>query len=298
MQARNTVSVIGLGAMGSALAAALLSAGFKVAVYNRTRSRCASLGAAGASVMESVPDAVAASEVVVVCVTDYAASDVLLHERAVTSLLAGKTLVQLTTGAPDEAVRAADWAGENGIDYLEGIIAGFPHDIGTANGIILCSGPRAVFDRTRHILETLAPRVQYIADDIGAAAVLDIALIGSYLAGSIASFLHGAAVCESQGIALETYLSVALDQVAPVVLTPALKACIAMSMKGDYRGDQAPVTLWAAGLEHMLTFSRGTGVDAALPDTLLRLVRETVSQGHGDKEIGALFEVLRARRDR
>jgi 3-hydroxyisobutyrate dehydrogenase-like beta-hydroxyacid dehydrogenase len=56
----STVSVIGLGAMGRALAAAFLSAGHRTTVWNRTGGRAGDLVGKGAIEAATVAEAVAA----------------------------------------------------------------------------------------------------------------------------------------------------------------------------------------------------------------------------------------------
>ncbi len=104
------VSIVGLGAMGAALARALLRSGYVVTVWNRTSSKCQPLADAGAVVATSVLEAVEASAVVIVCVLDYVASDALLRTPAVAGTLGGKLLVQLSTGTPHQARQEATWA--------------------------------------------------------------------------------------------------------------------------------------------------------------------------------------------
>ncbi|MCJ7780453.1 MAG: NAD(P)-binding domain-containing protein, partial [Acidimicrobiia bacterium] len=66
------VTVIGLGAMGSALAATLIEKGHAVTVWNRTAAKAAPLVSAGAVQAATPRDAVAASPVTIVCVGGYA----------------------------------------------------------------------------------------------------------------------------------------------------------------------------------------------------------------------------------
>lgn len=57
--------------MGSALARAFLKHGYSTGVWNRTKSKCEPLAALGARIAPTVQDAAAASDVIVVNVTDY-----------------------------------------------------------------------------------------------------------------------------------------------------------------------------------------------------------------------------------
>lgn len=73
------IGVVGLGRMGSALASALLDKGYGIAVWNRTASRAQPLVERGAVAAQDLSDLLSRSDVVVVNVLDYAASDALLR---------------------------------------------------------------------------------------------------------------------------------------------------------------------------------------------------------------------------
>ncbi len=69
---RVQVSVLGLGAMGHALAAALVAAGHTTTVWNRSAGRADGLVEQGAAVAATAGAAVRAGELVVVCLLDHA----------------------------------------------------------------------------------------------------------------------------------------------------------------------------------------------------------------------------------
>jgi 3-hydroxyisobutyrate dehydrogenase-like beta-hydroxyacid dehydrogenase len=64
------------------------------------RGKVRSIGGLGAKVAPSVEDRIRAADVVIINVLDYAASDALLKRVGIASALAGKAVVQLTSGSP------------------------------------------------------------------------------------------------------------------------------------------------------------------------------------------------------
>ena len=138
----NGVTMIGLGLMGSALARAVVSAGCNVTVWNRTGSRAEAFVGGPARVAATVEEAVDQSEVIVVCVRDHDATNEALRTRSTEARLAGKVIVQLSTGTPIQAREAAAWAASVGASYLDGSIMGLPQDIGTEGLVILYGGER------------------------------------------------------------------------------------------------------------------------------------------------------------
>lgn len=149
------LSVIGLGAMGSALATTLLKAGHPVTVWNRSAAKAAPLQALGATLAPSVGAAIAASDITLVCVDNYAVSQQLLDEAS--DAVAGKLLVQLSTGSPQGARALESWSHARGAGYLDGAILCFPDQIGTTDASIICSGASAAFSDAEPVLRLLAP---------------------------------------------------------------------------------------------------------------------------------------------
>ena len=120
------ISMIGLGAMGSALARAFLEAGHGLTVWNRTAQKMVPLVELGAEGAESVPEAVQASPLIMVCIDNYAATNQLLRNDDVVPNLTGRTVIQLSTGTPKEARDSESWLKNCGADYLDGAIGSYP----------------------------------------------------------------------------------------------------------------------------------------------------------------------------
>jgi len=90
-----------------AMCRALLAAGHPITVWNRTAHRVDDLVRDGAVRADTITEAVRASELVIVCVLDYAAVRDALAPAA--AELAGRTVVNLTNGTPAEALAADAW---------------------------------------------------------------------------------------------------------------------------------------------------------------------------------------------
>ena len=111
------VLVIGLGSMGSALAATLLKNDYAVAVWNRTESKGAPLVEAGATLAGCVAEGIDANDLIVICVSNYPDAALLLEDSGD---LSGKTVVQLTTASSSDARVMEAWVIQRGGLYLDG----------------------------------------------------------------------------------------------------------------------------------------------------------------------------------
>ena len=121
---RPSVTVIGLGLMGSTLAGAFLTSGMPTTVWNRSGEKADALVAEGAIRAATVAEAVAESQLVVVCLT----TDEVVHQvlDPVADALPGRVLVNLTNGTPQQARATAAWAADHGARYLDGGIMACP----------------------------------------------------------------------------------------------------------------------------------------------------------------------------
>jgi 3-hydroxyisobutyrate dehydrogenase-like beta-hydroxyacid dehydrogenase len=227
-KSHETVSVIGTGAMGAAFAKAFLAKKCRVTVWNRTAEKCKPLQAAGATLAPSIAAAVAASQVIVVCVINYDVSHSLLRKEDVASQLGGKVLVQLTTGTPREAREGEAWSKKTGMKYLTGRSLLTRHR--SARRMIWHStrAPKTFFEANRQLLLSLGRAPMFVGDNVGNASTLDQSM-RSFGVGSIVSFLHGAAICASERFPISGYLSPAVSSLSVVEAT--MKTSEAMIQK-------------------------------------------------------------------
>ncbi|BAU82262.1 NAD-dependent glycerol-3-phosphate dehydrogenase [Streptomyces laurentii] len=278
------VTVLGLGLMGRALAAALLAAGHPVTVWNRTPAKAAELAGRGAVAAASVTEAVAASGLVIVCVSDYAAVRTLLGPAA--PALAGRTLVNLTSGTSEEARETAAWAAERGAAaYLDGAILTVPQGIGTADAALLFSGPRASFDTYGPALRALGGGAEHLGADHGLAALYDVAMLG-LMWSVLNGFLQGAALLGAAGVDAAAFEKVA----GPGVGTVAgwLAGYARQIDEGAFPGDDAGLDTHVAAMDHLVHESEALGVSTELP----RLVRETAARAMADGRGGEGYATL------
>jgi 3-hydroxyisobutyrate dehydrogenase-like beta-hydroxyacid dehydrogenase len=280
------VTVLGLGAMGAALATALVRAGHPTAVWNRSPGKADALVGLGATAAPTVRDAVSAADVVIACLFDAAS----VHEvlDPVADLLTGRTLVNVTTTTPDQSREIAGWAAAHGVVYLDGGIMAVPHMIGQPGSSVLYSGSRAAFDRYRPLLD-LWGESAYFGEDAGVASLYDMALLaGMYV--MFAGFLHGAAMVAGAGVPAAEFA----ERAAPWLsaMTGGFAGLAAVVDGGDYTvpGQQS---LEFSDLGDMVDASAAQGISTEVVGVVQGLIRRQVDAGHGKEGFARIFESIR-----
>ncbi|MGW3346485.1 NAD(P)-dependent oxidoreductase [Nonomuraea rubra] len=243
------VSILGLGAMGRALASALLAAGREVTVWNRTPGKGGGLGAREAS---SVEEAIEAGDLTVVCLLDDASVRETL--APVAPKLDGATLVNLTSGSARQARELAGWLDGHGVRLLAGGIMAVPPTVGTDGAFILYSGARDLFDQAAPVLAPIG-RPHWVGEDPGFAALYDMAaLSGMY--GMSAGADHAVTMVHREGGDVETFKR--------EVLGPWMEQMLPFMVGGADMSESVPEeynpAMQATGLENMLAASQEAGV--------------------------------------
>jgi 3-hydroxyisobutyrate dehydrogenase-like beta-hydroxyacid dehydrogenase len=287
--AHTPVTVLGLGLMGSALAAALLKSGHPTTVWNRSPGKADALVAQGAVAADSVEQAVAASPLVILCVSDYDAVHEVLDPLG--DVLADRVLVNLTTATSSQARDTATWAAQHRLRYLEGAIMAIPPVIGTDAAVLLYSGPQDVYDAHQWTLQRFGPAgTIYLGEDHGLSSLYDMALL-NFLWGILNAFLHGAALLETAGVMASTFAELANTMIN--VSTEYVTAYATQVDKGEYPATDATMTVHQAGLQHLAEESETLGVNAEIPRLFNALVDRVVADGHADSSYAAMIELFR-----
>lgn len=284
------VTVLGLGDMGSAIGHALLGHGLTTTVWNRTRDKAEPLIAAGALLAPSPAAAVAASPVTVICVSDYAATQEILGTPAAADAIRDRVLVQLTTGTPQDARQASDWAMSNGARYVDGGILAWPRQMGGDSATVVVSGRGEDLAEARPILAAAAGNVLHIGEPIAGASALFAAIL-AYLAGRWIGFSHGALICETEGLDVVGFGTLLADM-APVLAQDDRHMG---EVVGHDRYDAPESALRTAGTDiaKLVRHAEQTGISGDFPRFAADLFGRAIEAGHGAEEHVALLKVLR-----
>lgn len=265
--------------MGRAMARTLLAAGHDVTVWNRTASRADSVVADGAKRAVSPAEAVEASGLVILSLTDYQAMyDVL---GTVTGSLRARTLVNLSSDTPDRTRTAATWAAGHGALLLTGGVMTPAPMVGTGAAYVYYSGPEEAMARHQATLALIgAPR--YLGEDPGRAQMMYQAQLALFLT-TLSGLMHATAMLGGVGMkageALPELLSAA-DSVGAILRAGEEHPGSALDA-GEHPGDLSTVTMMGATADHVVEASTSLGLDLALPRAVQAHYLRAIEDGHG-----------------
>jgi len=176
-----TIGFIGLGGMGTAMAANLLKAGFALKVYNRTPHRAEPLGA---TQVNSIAEAVEEGGIVISMLTNDAAVQAVAFGDSGfgTALGTGGIHVSMSTIAPETSRHLAALHNEQQSYYVAAPVFGKPDAAAAQKLWIATSGPAEAKTRIQPLLDAMGQGVYDFGDDPGSANV--VKLTGNFLFGA------------------------------------------------------------------------------------------------------------------
>lgn len=279
------ISVIGLGSMGSVLARTLLSAGHTVTVWNRSQEKSELLVADGAEIGVTVTDAIEASPVILVCIDNYTTTRKIFASDEVFSALAGRIVVQLSSGTPLEAIADEIWFVEKDAGYLDAAILGSPKIIGTEAGQILIAGKENLWKQCKTTLECLAGNFQYTGTKIDSAKILDLAWLSQRL-GYFMGVFQGLLLCEAAGVGLDVF--------SATVAVDARASMIANTIHTNTFTDPInTVNVWKEALHHIQTHAKELGTNSEVLDFIADKFQRAQSSGYEEEDLAALIKIFR-----
>ncbi|GAC66581.1 NAD(P)-dependent oxidoreductase [Gordonia soli] len=285
------VAVLGLGAMGTALADALLDAGRSVTVWNRTPTKTQPLAARGATVAPTPADAAASAPVVIACLLNHQNVMDALVDVSQTDLspAAQPILVDLTTTTPAEARRTATAAAEAGRRHLDGAIMAIPSMIGRPEAAILYSGDPEVYTEAEPTLQILGTS-RHVGGEPGLASIRDLALL-SAMYTTFAGLHQAVALAGSAGITAADLVPELAAFVGAMV--PSIQKDVPAFDSGDHTTVGQDLVFTRNAVDLIVRAAREEGREPSVLTAVQNVVAGEVERGHGHLDTSAMIEAFR-----
>jgi 3-hydroxyisobutyrate dehydrogenase-like beta-hydroxyacid dehydrogenase len=283
---------VGLGSMGSRIAARLLAAGNEVYGWNRTPGKTGELVASGLVEEESAAAVARAADVVFTMVTDTAAVQEVLAGAAgvLEGLRPGAVIVEMSTIDPAASVVLAGEAAAAGGVMLDAPVSGSIATLDAGQLSIMVGGDEEAYERVLPLLLQIGPKVMRIGDN-GQALLVKLA-VNNTLVAEMVAFCENVAMAEKGGVKREVAVEALLQS---VISSPMLQYRGPFILEGNM-----PAEAWSnVNLQQKdMTLGLATGKRLATPLPASTAANEllTAARGMGleQYDFSVVYEVFRA----
>jgi len=287
------VALIGLGRMGSGIAANIMKRGMELVVWNRTATKMAPVVAMGAKAAGSAKEAAASAEIVVTSLMDdKSILDSLNGENGILAgLKAGGVHLCVATISPDFADELTRIHSEHGSYYVSGPVVGRPNAALTGELVSYLAGDPAAMDIAKEVAASYSKGVYVVGKNARAANTIKLCI--NYSVVSIIEIIGEVyALAEKSGtdpgIINEFYQS--------AFAHPALKGYGNKILNRDFRSEGGfALTGGRKDVTLMLDAAKQCGVALDIGSLILARMDAAIEEGLSDLDWSVFTEFIRGR---
>ena len=289
---RPSVAILGLGTMGSGMAANLLKTGFPLTVYNRTVAKSEPLARLGAQVATTAADAARGADFIVCMLADDVASRAAWlgtdgNSGALAAAKPGAVLIESSTVSPAWIAELGVAATARGVELLDAPVTGSRTQAEAGQLNFLVGGSESALESATPVLQAMAKEIIYLGP-LGSGAKLK--LINNFICGvQVASLAEGLTWIERSGLDRDKALSV-LKAGAPG--SPLLGAISARMTSQNYTVNFL-LKLMCKDLLYAQKAAAEMGVDLTTAANARALFEQAIQQGHAEQDMSAVIEPIR-----
>ena len=286
---KKKVAMIGLGAMGTALAKSLLENKIEIHIWNRSSNKTEVLEQKGATTHLKPHNAIELCDLVVICLSNYDAWKGIVDDEKTQTSLKNKTVVQLSTGSMTEVEDNSSVMKSFEAELIEGSILCFPEQIGTERASIILAGKSELIKSYDSILKIMSPKISYLGESITAPVVLANAIMSSVLGFSF-GLINGAAFCLNGNVPLEAFKEQTIHNFARMQTEPV--RILDAILSNDTISTQASVSTWYEAHKKLLKISDKLGVDKKFHTGLNLILKDTIDKDLGNHDISSIIKTF------
>ncbi|MEU0756426.1 MULTISPECIES: NAD(P)-dependent oxidoreductase [Streptomyces] len=281
-----TVTVLGTGIMGAAMARNLLRAGHTVRAWNRTRAKADPLAVDGAHVAGAPAEAVESADVVLTMLYDGPATLETMRAAA-PALPRGAVWAQCTTSGIEDVAEMAAFARDHGLRFYDAPVLGTRKPAEDGQLTVLAAGPAEGRDTVAPVFDAVGARTVWTGEDGAAASATRLKLVAN-------SWVLAATAAAGETLALARALDVAPDDFFGLIAGGPLdmgylhaKARLILEERLSPAQFAVKTAAKDAGLIVRAGERHGARLDVAAASA--RRLERAAAQGHGDEDMAAAY---------
>jgi len=288
------IGFIGLGTMGSRMAANLLKHGHSLVVSNRTRAKADALLADGAKWADSPAELAEQVEVIFTMLArpDTVEEAALGKDGFLSRLAKGRIWVDCSTVDPAFSRKMAAEAQACGIRFLGAPVTGSKIPAAQAKLVVWVGGEAVDLEACRPLLQCIGSKIVHCGGQ-GMGASLKM-VMNQVLGTELAAFSEGLILGQSLGLSREVLFEALFNgpAAAPFVAVKRERIETENYAQADF------ALRWLQKDLHLAAVSAyETGVAMPLTNAAKEIYRLAIREGHGDEDISAIYGYLARNRD-
>ncbi|MER6468953.1 NAD(P)-dependent oxidoreductase [Streptomyces collinus] len=286
MTDKPTVSVLGTGIMGAAMARNLARAGLDVRAWNRTREKAEPLAAEGIRVIGTPAEAVEGADVVLTMLYDGGAALGVMREAA-PALRPGTVWAQSTTAGVELVADLAGFARQHGLVFYDAPVLGTRQPAEAGELVVLAAGPEEGRETLAPVFDAVGTRTLWTGDDGAAGSASRLKLVANswVLAATAAT---GEVLALSRALGVDPHDFFDLIEGGPLDMG-YLRAKSALVLDGKLTPASFAVSTAEKDARLIVQAGERNGVRLDVAAATAERLARAAAQGHADEDMVAAY---------
>lgn len=280
------ISLIGTGYMGAPMAEQLIEAGNKLGVYNRTYKKAEPLGDKGAEVFDKFIDAIEFSDTLIFMLSDFFAINALLKDVDL-SAVKDKTVIQMSTIAPDESSALQTRIENAGGEYFEAPVLGSIPQIKSKSLIVLVGSTKDQFDKYKDLFHAFSGDVRHIGE-VTKAAAIKLAL-NQLIVGITSVFSMSLGFVRESNIDVEQFMDIVRNS---ALYAPTYDKKLENYLSGDFSNPNFPLKHLLKDLNLMIDAFLDKQINIETLKGIHKVLEDGINEGLGELDYSSLYKVI------
>ncbi|NDJ16523.1 NAD(P)-binding domain-containing protein [Myxacorys almedinensis] len=281
------IGFIGTGLMGLPMAHRLLDAHHALSVYNRTAAKVEPLRASGAKIAASPDAVIAASEFVVLMLTDASAIRSVLLTQQARRHLSGRTVIQMSTIAPDESRAIRDEVAAANGEYIEAPVLGSIPEARSGNLIVMVGATPLQFERSLPVLSVFGSE-PVLLGSVGAAATTKLAL--NQLIGTMTSaFSASLGLVLRQNVETAAFMNILRKS---ALYAPTFDKKLQRMLDQDYSNPNFPTKHLKKDIDLFIATAQANQLRVEPVEGVGEILKAALQQGLAEEDYASLFSII------
>ena len=289
--AKPIVGFVGLGRMGMRMSANIARAGYRLALYNRTRDKAESIAAEhNATVYRSPAEVAAASDIVITMLADVDVVREVFQQRhgILEGLRPGSLAIDMGTTGPDAVLALGQEVAARGASFMDACVSGSTALASRAELTVMVGGEARDFERARPILDSVASHVFYCGP-LGSGTLVKLA---------VNTVIYGLCEALSEGLIFAERAGISRAAAYEVFAASAIAAPFVHYRRSEFEhpGEQPVAFRLALAKKDMdLIIEMAKKIGAPMPQGLVNqaMLDAAMKAGFADADVSAVAEYLR-----
>ncbi|WP_317443811.1 NAD(P)-dependent oxidoreductase [Streptomyces collinus] len=286
MTDKPTVSVLGTGIMGAAMARNLARAGLDVRAWNRTREKAEPLAADGIRVTGTPAEAVEGADVVLTMLYDGGTVLDVMREAA-PALRPGTVWAQCTTAGVELVADLAGFAREHGLLFYDAPVLGTRQPAEAGELVVLAAGPEEGRETVTPVFDAVGTRTVWTGDDGAAGSASRLKLVANSWVLAVTA-ATGEVLALSQALGVDPRDFFDLIEGGPLDMG-YLRAKSALILEGKLTPASFAVSTAEKDARLIVQAGERSGVRLDVAAATAERLARAAAQGHADEDMVAAY---------